>query len=49
MTELFLNSHNSIGLEIEAEAQQRIAKIMEEVAAGKTTIEAEIKKRRGAS
>ena len=49
MTKLCAAPHNSIGLEIEAEAQRRIARIMEEVAAEKTTIEAEIKKRRGAS
>lgn len=45
MTELILNGHNSIGFEIDAEAQRRVEAILKDVDAGNTTVEAEIKKR----
>ena len=49
MNELFSNAHNSIGFEIEAEAKRRVDHILKDVAAGKTSIGAEIKKRGDAS
>ena len=47
MNELISNAHNSIGFEIELEAKRRVSNILEGVAAGKTTIQAEINKRSG--
>lgn len=49
MTELFFSVISPIGQEIENEAGRRVALIMKDVAAGKTSVEAEIKKRVGAT
>ena len=49
MTEFFFSVNNPIGQEIENEAGRRVAHIMKDVATGKTTIKAEIKKRVGAT
>jgi len=45
MTEFFFSVNNPIGQEIDTEARRRVARIMENVAEGKTTIEMEIKRR----
>ena len=49
MSEFFFSINNPVGQEIENEARRRVALIMKDVATGKTSIKAEIKKRVGAT